>query len=150
MPKRPTPVFRELDRAESDALLARNNVGRIAYAFRDRVDIEPISYVYGGGWLYCRTSPGAKLATLAHRPWVAFEVDEVAGPFDWRSVVVHGPAYQLTHDGTEADRARYEQAVALLRGVVPDTLADDDPVAFRTIVFGVHVSEVTGRAAAPE
>ena len=41
-----TPHIRELTRVEMEAILARNNVGRIAYAFQDRVDIEPISYVY--------------------------------------------------------------------------------------------------------
>ena len=40
------PRIRELTRAEIEALLTRNNVGRIAYAFKDRVDIEPINYVY--------------------------------------------------------------------------------------------------------
>jgi nitroimidazol reductase NimA-like FMN-containing flavoprotein (pyridoxamine 5'-phosphate oxidase superfamily) len=34
-----TPSFRELDRAECDAILARNQLGRIAFAFHDRVDI---------------------------------------------------------------------------------------------------------------
>ena len=79
-----------LERDEIDALLARHNVGRIAYTFRDRVDVEPINYVYRDGWIYLRTGPGSKLTTLARHPWVAFEVDEVDGPFDWRSVVGRG------------------------------------------------------------
>jgi hypothetical protein len=147
MPNLPTPHFRALDAAAADALLARNTVGRIAYAFHDRVDIEPISYAYSGGWLYCRTSPGAKLATLAHRPWVAFEVDEVAGMFDWRSVVVHGPVYQLNPDGAEAERRRYAEALSLLRALLPAALRDHDPVPFRGAILGIHVSEMTGREA---
>ena len=73
------PRIRELARAEMEAILARNNVGRIAYAFQDRVDIEPINYVYANGWVYCRTSHGVKLEMMAHHRWVAFEVDEVRG-----------------------------------------------------------------------
>ena len=61
------------------ALLGAHHVGRIAFTFHDRVDIEPISYVYADGSIYGRTSPGTKLATVRHHPWVAFEVDEVEG-----------------------------------------------------------------------
>lgn len=57
----------------------RNRVGRLAFSFRDRVDIEPLHYVFRGGWLYGRPSPGSKLQTLRHNPWVAFEVDEIDG-----------------------------------------------------------------------
>lgn len=54
------PIFRELGRSEIDALLARNNVGRMAYARGSHIDIEPLHYVYASGWLYGRTSPGRK------------------------------------------------------------------------------------------
>jgi hypothetical protein len=76
------PTFRDLDTAEAHQILARNHVGRIAYSFHDRVDIEPISYVYADGVIYLRTTVGSKLTTLARAPWVAFDVDEVVGPFD--------------------------------------------------------------------
>src|SRR5690349_4335455 len=72
-----SPTFRELTPAESRALLGRHNVGRIAYSFHDRVDVQPIHYVVSGDWLYGRTSRGEKFLTLAHNPWCAFEVDEV-------------------------------------------------------------------------
>ena len=52
------PTFRELSARESTALLRRNHVGRMAFAFHNRVDIVPIHYVYSGGWVYGRTSLG--------------------------------------------------------------------------------------------
>jgi nucleotide-binding universal stress UspA family protein len=72
----------------------------MAYAFRGRVDITPIHYVYQDGWLFARTSHGAKMDVLEHSPWVAFEVDELESVFDWRSVVVHGAAYVMPSDGS--------------------------------------------------
>src|SRR5688500_1171606 len=98
------PTFRELDPPEVEQLLTRNHVGRMAYSFHNRVDIEPISYVHAGGVIYMRTAPGSKLATLIHAPWVAFEVDEVDGPFDWRSVVAHGTVYVLEDSGSPLTR----------------------------------------------
>ena len=98
------PAFRELDRQECEALLARNKVGRIAFSFHDRVDIQAIHYVHHGDWLYVRTAPGTKIMTVAHNHWVAFEVDEIDGTFDWRSVVVRGSVYVLDPEGTKEEQ----------------------------------------------
>ena len=143
------PTFRDLDAAEMDALLARNHVGRIAYSFHDRVDIEPIHYVYADGAFYLRTEHGSKLTALAHAPWVAFEVDEIDGLFDWRSVVAHGTVYMLEDAGSPEMRANYRVAVRRLRELVPDALNPDDPVTARSVVLKLHPAEMTGRAARP-
>ena len=145
MPKRPT--FSELSRDESLALLNRHHVGRLAFTFHDRVDIEPISYVFADQWLYGRTSPGTKLATVRHHPWVAFEVDEVEGRFDWRSVVVHGAMYLLAPDGGDRDRETYATAMELLRDVDADTMTPGDPTPFRTTIFRIHADDMVGRQA---
>ncbi len=142
MPPDSTPHFRTLDAKEIERTLARNRIGRIAYAFHDHVDILPVHYVYDRGWIYGRTSPGAKLTTLRHHPWVAFEVDESDDLFAWRSVVVHGGFYQLSPE----DEA-WETAVRLVRTLVPETFADVDPVPFRTVLFRIAVQESTGREA---
>lgn len=76
------PIIQTLDRGECEAILARNHIGRVAYALHDRVDIAPLHYVLLDGWLYGRTSHGGKLSIIAHNHWVAFEVDEVAGLLD--------------------------------------------------------------------
>ena len=143
----PSPTFRSLSHAECDALLARNHVGRIAFVLRDRVDIQPIHYAYEAGWLFGRTSEGGKLMTLAHNHWLAFEVDEVRGVFDWQSVVVHGTFHRIDPDGPPAERGAAARAVHLLREIVPETYTAGDPAAFRTVLFRISIGEVTGRAA---
>ena len=141
------PHIHTLDRTECLRLLSAHEVGRIAYAFDDQVDIEPIHYLHSHGWLYGRTSEGAKLAAIAHNRWVAFEVDEVRGTFDWASVVVRGAFYRLASDGTPADRARWERAVAAIRTLTPEAFGEGDPTPERSAVFRIHAGEVTGRAA---
>ena len=140
------PVFRDLSRKESDALLSRNNVGRIAFSFHDSVDIRPIHYVFAKKWLFGRTSAGDKLETLRHNQWIAFEVDEVSGPLDWKSAVVRGTFYPLSGQGSTHDLRLYETAVKAIRKVDPDALTDRDPLGFRTQVFGISVDSVTGRS----
>jgi len=143
-----TPRFHQLSREEAIALLARQHVGRLAFSFNDRVDIQPIHYVYEEGFLYGRTSEGAKITTIAHSRWVALEADEVRGTFDWRSVVVRGAFYRSELDGGSMEASRVAQhAVALLGTVVPATLRPGDPVEFRTVLFRISVDEISGRAA---
>ena len=139
------PVFRELDAAESHALLARQRVGRIAYSYHDRVDIEPLSYVYDAGWIFARTSIGAKLSSLAHHPWCAFEVDDVQDNFDWMSVMVKG---SLTLLDPVTSGAAYARATELLAKLIPETFTPDDPTPQRSILIGIFIDTTTGRACA--
>ncbi len=141
--KRP-PVFRKLPVAKSRALVKRNHVGRIGFTFHDRVDIEPISYVMSGQWLYARTSPGTKLLKVTHNPWVAFEVDEIEGPFAWRSVVMRGTVYFIETDRPSRD---FATAVRILRQLDPLAFTAGDSAPHRTVIFRVHVDVMEGRAA---
>ena len=141
------PIFRELADEECRALLARHIVGRIAYSFHDRVDIQPIHYQVSGAWLYGRTSRGGKFMSLAHNPWCAFEVDEVRGLFDWESVVVKGHLELL--DPELASKDAYEEGLRLMQALVPGTFTDHDPAPHRLILFRVRMSEISGRAARP-
>jgi nitroimidazol reductase NimA-like FMN-containing flavoprotein (pyridoxamine 5'-phosphate oxidase superfamily) len=141
------PVFAELTHEECVALLQRNVVGRIAFSYRDHVDIEPIHFAYADEWIYGRTSSGSKIRTLAHNRWVAFEADEVRSFFDWDSVVVKGGLYLLEPTGVYAEA--YATAVAAMRRILPELLTEADPAPFRTIVFRIHADLVTGRSARP-
>ncbi len=143
------PQFSVRSRAQIDALLARQHVGRLAFTYRDRVDIEPIHYVFAGGWIYVRTEPGTKLATVSHNPWVALEVDEVRGLFDWESAVVRGRLEVLRDDQHASAQLRYQEGLAALRTLVPETLTENDPTPARRVLCGLFVDEAEGRRAEP-
>ena len=141
------PTIRELTEDAARALLMRNHIGRLAFTLRDRVDIEPIGYVSDGEWIFGRTSKGAKLGTLLHHPWCAFEADEVQSLFDWSSVVVKGTFYILDPETGSPDT--YTRAERLLRELVPGTFEHEDPTPHRDIVFGIFVNEISGRESRP-
>jgi nitroimidazol reductase NimA-like FMN-containing flavoprotein (pyridoxamine 5'-phosphate oxidase superfamily) len=122
-------------------------VGRLAYSLRDRVNIVPLHYVLDDRWLFFRTAEGAKMDVIRRSPWVAFEVDEVDGPFDWRSVVVHGTVYPMEPGGPPVDQEVHARALERLRTATWGAY-EKDPVPFRTIVFGLHVDDMNGREAA--
>ena len=144
-----SPVIRTLSEDDARELLGRQSVGRIAFTLHDRVDIEPVHYVYDRGSLFGRTSSGSKLATLAHNPWVAAEVDEVHGLFEWRSVVARGAFYTVSPEGAPPEAAAWARGIELLRKLIPETGTPDDPVAFRSIIFQVLLDGMSGREATP-
>ena len=139
------PKIRKMSAASCLALLRHESVGRMAFSFHDRVDITPIHYVYANKWLFARTSHGEKMMTIAHAPWVALEVDEVNGVFEWKSVVVHGTVYLAERDGGPVEARRWRTGIELLKRIVPGTGTTHDPVAFRSLVFGIHVDSLSGR-----
>jgi nitroimidazol reductase NimA-like FMN-containing flavoprotein (pyridoxamine 5'-phosphate oxidase superfamily) len=140
-------VIRELSRDEVEETINRNRVGRIAFSFHDRVDIQPIHYIYERGWLYGRTSEGEKIYTLKHNQWVAFEIDEVNDLFDWRSVVVHGSFWLIHPQGSPRAEELWAKAAKLVGQIVPGALTENDPVSFRHTLFRIAVGEAHGKEA---
>lgn len=145
----PRPFFRDLDREECLAFIATHNVGRLALSHKDRVDIVPIHYVHHEGWLYGRTAAGTKIELVVHNRWVAFEMDEVHGLFDWKSVVIKGGLYLLRREGSDHERAIYDLGVELVRRLVPEAMTPEDPLPERALLFRIYADEITGRAATP-
>jgi len=140
-------TFRELSRDETEAMLLRNRVGRLAFSLHDRVDVQPIHYIYERGWLYGRTSEGDKIVALTHNQWVAFEVDEVTDLFDWRSIVIHGSFWIMHPRGSPRAEELWTKAAELVSKIVPGSLTESDPVAFRQTLFRIAVSDLRGREA---
>lgn len=139
----PRPIIRQLDDAEARALLAASHVGRLGFVGTNGVDIEPVLYAAEGDWIFGRTSAGVKSSSLARRPMCAFEVDDVVGPFEWRSVVVKGTFHLL--DPEEESPALFSRAMASVRAVAPAAFGAEDPVPTRSKLFGIFVYSVTGR-----
>ena len=140
-------VIRELSREEVEETINRNRVGRIAFSFHDRVDIQPIHYIYERGWLYGRTSEGEKIYTLKHNQWIAFEIDEVNDLFEWRSVVVHGSFWIIHPQGSPRAEELWAKAAKLVAQIVPGALTENDPVSFRHTLFRIAVGDAQGREA---
>lgn len=125
---------------EIDALLHRHRVGRLACTANDRPYVVPITYAYDGGCIYAYSGPGRKIETMREQPLVCFEVDEVEGDSEWRSVVVEGRYEEVT------DESGKRLALALLGeaegrdGVGRGLLADGPGV-----VFKIRLEERSGR-----
>ena len=143
----PKPVFSVLSDQQCRAALGRNHVGHLAYLKGRVVDIEPVHYVMDDAWIFVRSAEGSRLEAFAHNPYVAFEVDEIEGTFDWRSVVAHGTIYVMSDDDSRVGEAQFERALDALRSFVPETLTANDPTPFRRTIYGIHIEALAGRMA---
>lgn len=146
------PRIRRLGKEECEAILARNHVGRIAYAWKNHVDIQPLHYVYNGQWLYGRTSPETKL-DVNGRPVVAGGVRGGRGGGDLSVAQRGGARGILRHrreragvGGGGVQQGRGHAARADPGNARPRR---PDPVPFRTVLFRIAVQEVSGREATP-
>jgi len=136
---------RELDHDSAEALLRKHHVGSIALSFHDRVAISLVNYLYADRSIYGRMEDGPDIAVLRHDPWVAFEVSEIDGVYDWRVVAVRGSLELLSDKGPAKKVAEYHAAVDRMRAVVPAVLTPRDPMPQRVQVFRVYVDEMIGR-----
>ena len=146
--QRRVSVLTVLSRPECEALLARNMVGRIAFADRAHVDIVPISYVFMEGWLYARADGPMRTAIRRNR-WVAVEVAEVRDVRRWQSVVVRGACYPVRGTGSPRGDAAAAHGVDLLYAKVPSIAPAGINMAAAAIIYRIHADRVTGLKAAP-
>ncbi len=108
-------MYGELSSGEIEAVLGRHRYGRLGFTLDGEVYVIPINYAYDGERLYGMAptgSPGqlvggTKVKGMRQNPHVAFEVDEIADPAHWRSVLLQGRFHEL-HDPEER-RAAYER-----------------------------------------
>ena len=140
-------AIRDLSRREFEALLTKHHVGRLGISFHDRVRVELANYAYHKGWIYARTEQGSDLASMQHHPWAAFEVDEIDGMYDWRTVEVSGSIELIAKGSAFARSSVFETAVQLMRTVVPAVLTSNDPIPERVQILRIHVDEIRGREA---
>ena len=141
------PFFKKLSPKRINEVLARNSIGRIAFVSEHHIELQPVHYIFDNGHIYGRTSFGAKYVAWLHRPFVAFEVDENEGPYDWRSVIARGTVYVLLPRGTPAEKADYARATRLIKMRQPLAFTPRDPTPYRSVVFRIEVNEMTGREA---
>jgi nitroimidazol reductase NimA-like FMN-containing flavoprotein (pyridoxamine 5'-phosphate oxidase superfamily) len=116
------------------ALLATQQIGRLAFLADGRPDIEPVNYVVDGDAVVFATGAGTKLWALSRGP-VAFEVDwtDAATRTGW-SVVLHGHAQEVT----EFDRPDLVERVRSLR-------VDPWPGGERPNLIRIAPTSISGR-----
>ena len=98
-------AIREMIGDDCRALLARSSFGRLGCSLEDQPYIVPISFVYEGDDPHFFATFGQKIKWMRANPKVCVQVDEIASPFQWQSVVVVGSYQELKEPQFELELA---------------------------------------------
>ena len=130
-------MYGELNNQEIDEVLHGETLGRIGYESDGKIFIVPIAYAYDGNNVYVYSADGHKVHAMHKNPQVAFEVEEVKGLSEWRSVHAHGRFEILRSE--EADHAH-----GLLSKRISTALADERPGAAVDLFLGSAMPPAVG------
>lgn len=139
------PLFKMLKRSESEAILLRNAVGKVAFPLNGRVELLSINYVCANGWIHGRTATATYLPSNAP---ATFEVEDRSDG-RWRSVVVHGQL-DLVEAGNGGETGGFlGKALSRIRQLVEPTTDERPSPVLRDQLFCIRVTEISGRASLP-
>ncbi|QRI62436.1 pyridoxamine 5'-phosphate oxidase family protein [Shinella sp. PSBB067] len=149
-------ILRDMTRAECEAALSANCIGHLGCISGNRPYVVPIRYVYQKRVFYSFSLPGRKIDSLRFNPRVCVQVEQLANPEEWKSVLLEGLYRELPDD--EKDHGEHMRAWQLLQELgnwwepgayKPEGAAHPDPDApARPVFYRVEIDTLSGRQAA--
>jgi nitroimidazol reductase NimA-like FMN-containing flavoprotein (pyridoxamine 5'-phosphate oxidase superfamily) len=87
---------KEMARGEMVALLVRAGFGHLGCTRDGHPYVVPMNFAFDGESLFFHTTEGTKTEFIAANHEICFQVEEIADPLHWRSVMVTGRAERVT------------------------------------------------------
>jgi len=140
----------ELTAAEIEQVLHAEVLGHLGCIADGWPYVVPISYVYEGGSIYSNCSEGMKLQAMRENPLVCFEVEQIRGMANWRTVIARGRFEELLHDERERAVDILAMRLARIETSASARLVQQDDVYrkeefFRPVLFAIRVEALSGR-----
>ena len=149
-------LIQELTRQESLDLLARARLGRLACAHDSQPYVVPFYFAYDNDYLYSFSTVGQKIEWMRANPNVCVEVDEVASPQQWVSVVIFGryeeiPNSPQARGAREHARKKLQQRNAIWwEPGYAKTIQHDTERPLEPFFYRIHIEQITGHRAVPQ
>jgi len=120
-------------------MLRNQRIGRLGCSANDRPYVVPINYVFDGEFVFGYSVLGRKIQVMREQPVVSFEIDEICGPANWRSVIAEGVYEEL------CDEAGREVAKRHLANGFGDLVARGLDASSSIVLFRIRLTEISGR-----
>ena len=129
-------------------------LGRIGCHARGVTYVVPITYVFSGSSIVGHTGDGLKVRMMRENPVVCFEVEQLQGTSNWRTVIVFGRFEELAGEIADAalENLRWrlrelarKQGSAPAEGLGLWVPGSDATRARESIVFAIRVEKLSGR-----
>ncbi len=140
-------LVHNLTPGECAAILERATLARLACVHEADPYIVPIHVAFDGYHLYGLSVVGRKIEWMRANPRVCVEVDEIAGPGAWSTVLVYGRYEELTRSEDESARLWAEQLLMpRARYWMPALAKSPAGEHVSPVVYRIRVGHMTGRA----
>ena len=144
----------EMTRKASLEFLAGSHLGRLACVNQSQPYITPSYFAYHDQWIYSFSTVGKKIEWLRANPLACLEVDEIANPQQWTSVIVFG-RYEELSDSSD-NKATRDLAYKLLQQHAlwwepgyARTVLHGMPRLLEPVYFRLSIDEISGHRATP-
>jgi len=140
----------ELTAAEIEQVLRAEVLGHLGCIADGWPYVVPINYVYEGGSIYANGSEGMKLRAMREHPEVCFEVEQIRGMANWRTVIAQGRFEELLQDERERAIDILSMRLARIETSASARLVQQNDVYrreefHRPVLFGIRVQSLSGR-----
>jgi uncharacterized protein len=148
-------LIAEMTVKQCHEFLGRMDFGRLGCVHDNQPYVVPIYFAYEPDRLYGFSTHGRKIDWMRSNPQVCVEVDEVHSTKSWNCVVVNGRYEELReepHYVSERERALelLDRRFLWWQGAYAAEQLRHEKQPSPTILYCVHVAEMTGRRAAPD
>ena len=126
---------------EARNLLAQQSLGRLGCIADGEAYVVPVHYHFDGQDVYLHSLPGRKVSALRSHNRACLQVDSIADPYAWRSVLAFG-----TYEEIGDPRQREEVILSIFRRL-PHMTPVESKMTTRgdeVIVFRLVLDEITG------
>lgn len=138
-------------------LLSSQHIGRIGCSFKNKPTIIPITYVFDGKSIYCRSYEGTKIRVMRRNPSVCFQVDHIASLRSWYSILAWGQYEELKSAAEQkyVDKLFNDRLAVYALGdtVSPTRNFDHRPQVvekrIKPVIWRVRIEDLTGRYEKP-
>ncbi|MBU2927909.1 pyridoxamine 5'-phosphate oxidase family protein [Winogradskyella psychrotolerans] len=144
-------MIKSLNIEECELVLSLNYIGHLAYIYKDKPFVVPVTYFYANNRIICYSGDGHKVNALRLHNAAALEVAEITSIDNWKSVVAHGTYIELERSSAKAMLHEFSLGVkdVILRKEQRDldfisefsAKIDSDE---KSVVFVIDIKEFTG------
>lgn len=144
----------KLGKSKCRTLLSNNYIGHLAYIYKNRPFVIPITYYYDGSTntLLGYSGNGHKINALRIANGVSVEISEIDSVNTWKSVLVQGAFYEFEGSSAKINLHKFSEGVKEIirkkEGKNLKYLSEFSSKIYKEgppIVFKIDVEELTGR-----
>jgi nitroimidazol reductase NimA-like FMN-containing flavoprotein (pyridoxamine 5'-phosphate oxidase superfamily) len=144
----------KLSDEQIEEVLKENVVGRIGCSDGNKTYVVPVNYVYDGKFIIGHSLAGLKIQMMRKNPEVCFEVDEIQGLTNWKSVIAWGQYQELTEerDRYYAMKLFVDRMIHLKisEAAIPPEITENrvhprSPGNIKPVIYRIAIHEFTGK-----